>query len=174
MQKKQKKQNRGLHTGMAIKLPFVALQCIFLLCVAAANCSLLFLESLVPFLISPYNRIVNLELNLPPNYYQSVTITRAFCPPDYIFVVYCINTNQLVMRWLLCLSTLNINILFIFHIGCINIQCNIYLFLLVYSIFRDGCFQLPHRATPGQRDVFSEMYMLTGPGWSWRDHADGY
>ena len=21
---------------------------------------------------------------------------------------------------------------------------------------------------------FSEMYMLTGPGWSWRDHADGY
>ena len=62
--------------------------------------------------------------------------------------------------------------LFIFHIGCINIQCNIYLFLLVYSIFRDGCFQLPCRATPGQRNVFSEMYMLTGPCWSWRDHAD--
>ena len=87
--------------------------------------------------------------------------------PTWIFrhTVYYITTIVLV---------LTLNFLFIFHIGCINIQCNIYLFLFVYSIFRDGCFQLPHRATPEQQDVFSEMYILTGPGWSWRDHADGY
>ena len=98
---------------MAIKLPFVALQCIFLLCVAAANCSLLFLESLVPFLISPYNRIVNLELIkfaaklLPPHTPAANCLRVLFALQlDYIFVVYCINTTQLVMRWLLCLSTL--------------------------------------------------------------------
>ena len=47
--------------------------------------SLLFLESLVPFLISPYNRIVNLELikfaaKLLP-LAGSQLFTRAFCPP---------------------------------------------------------------------------------------------
>ena len=38
------------------------------------------------------------------------------------------------------------------------------MYYLVYSIFRDGGFQLPHRAIPEQRDVFSEMYILTGLG----------
>ena len=78
---------------MAIKLPFVALQCIFLLCVAAANCSLLFLESLVPFLISPYNRIVNLELikfaaKLLPLHRAANCLRVLFALQlDYIFVV---------------------------------------------------------------------------------------
>ena len=94
--------------GMDIKLPFVALQCIFLLCVAAANCSLLFLESLVPFLILPYYRIVNLELikfaKLLPLHWAAnwaANCLRVLFAHqlDYIFVVYCINTTQLVMRW---------------------------------------------------------------------------
>ena len=96
-----------------------------------------------------YIAVQNFHANLDIQTYSSVITS----PPFFLFL------------------TLNFySIIYFSH----RMQCNIYLFLLVYSILRDGCFQLPHRATPGQRDVFSEMYMLTGPGWSWRVHADGY
>ena len=51
--------------------------------------------------------------------------------------------------------------LYIFHI--IYNVIFIYVFLFIPSLEMAA---FPHRATPGQRDVFSEMYMLTGPGWS--------
>ena len=74
-------------------------------CFVWLQCSLLFLESLVPFLISPYNRIVNLEL-IKFAAKLLLLLRAANClrvlfalQLDYIFVVYCINTTQLVMRW---------------------------------------------------------------------------
>ena len=98
--KKNNKKNRSPHWGWLSN--YFLWHCnAFLLCVAAANCSLLFLESLVPFLNSPYNRIVNLELikfaaKLLPMGGQLIVYAFFLLPPqlDYIFVVYCINTSD--------------------------------------------------------------------------------
>ena len=57
------------------------------------------------FPISPYYRIVNLELikfaaKLLPLHRAANCLRVLFALQlDYIFVVYCINTTQLVMRW---------------------------------------------------------------------------
>ena len=66
--------------------------------------------------------------------------------------------------------------LFIFHIGCINIATNvifIYFFLFIPS--SEMAASSFHIEQPQDNGMFSRRKnMLTGPGWSWRGHADGY